>query len=431
MKSKSLLLFCLTVIGSSLFSCSEIEQDMLIVENNAKSEAEFVSDGNVLTTLEAADIANQAYSSFFPVQSRSASVHLMADASDVSIMNGNSSRSDSGDTLIYIVNFPKDGGYALVAAPRSCQERVLAVVPEGNLDADGSTDNPGLKMFLKDALTYASTYAIDPGIGVTPQPMPEWYVKVDTLANSKIGQHKGLAWGQSSIYGKYCDNNACGCFATAAAMAMAYFKGPQSMDIAFKNNIKESVTKKINIDWNDILKHKSNSSSSASYNALENISLICRQFGELSNADYSKPRSTPIGLKEGRNSLKNLLKNKTISNYAQFNPKKHEYKVDEIKSSLGNNGLAFMCGVNYNAEDTTAHIWLVEEYKYVQIRYQTYERQNSTFPWKLKEESFVSHDYFYHNWGWDGSGNGYFSTLSGAVGVNNKKYTDLVYMTIK
>lgn len=60
---------------------------------------------------------------------------------------GESSPGNSNDTLLYIVNFDGNNGFALVSAKESF-DGVVAYVEKGNLRPDDEIDNPGFQLFL-------------------------------------------------------------------------------------------------------------------------------------------------------------------------------------------------------------------------------------------------------------------------------------------
>lgn len=94
-------------------------------------------------------LANSEAERLFPAESRAE--EREATASGIKTICNRESRGQN-DTLIYVVNYEDNKGFALISAVDDSQP-VLAVVPNGSYDPEIGTDNPGFNLFM-DAATY-------------------------------------------------------------------------------------------------------------------------------------------------------------------------------------------------------------------------------------------------------------------------------------
>lgn len=135
------------------------------------------------------------------------------------------------DTLLYIVNFGNNDGYALVLADKR-KSGVIAYIDNGSRTPQDEIDNPGFRLFLEGVKTHDSfeMFPIDgfgPNDPIIPPLEPEfdYWVTVAPLLTTK--------WGQNAPYNNYCytSNNEqaiAGCVAIATAQICAYHQSPLS-----------------------------------------------------------------------------------------------------------------------------------------------------------------------------------------------------------
>ena len=74
----------------------------------------------------------------------------------------------SSDTLLYIVNFDNNNGYALVSANDNFD--VVAYIESGNLKPTDEIDNPGFQLFLEGVTMYFASQLSDPPYPFGPFP---------------------------------------------------------------------------------------------------------------------------------------------------------------------------------------------------------------------------------------------------------------------
>ncbi len=384
------------------------------------------SISNVITPAEAQKMAIDAFEAYFGEKSTAES---RGTRTDVVVLYSTSSRA-SNDTLAYIVNFGVDGGYSIVSAKREADTRILAVVQEGHIEGLDEITVPPQRAYLESLLCEISNIESLPSSRAEIKPMPEEKVDKVYVGSSDYGSLSGLAWGQDGYFGAYCDNGLCGCFATATAIVMAGFEYPQSMYIDFTNKIKKSVRKTIYPDWTDIKKYTGSSFvtlDKPTAESFDNIGLICRQIGEVAKTEY-KNNSSETLTSNALSALKTLFKGKSVKGYYNFDSEK-------VKDALSE-GRVMIAGWRTVDTLTFGHIWIAEQYssKHYQIKY--YTRPGAGFDWSLVSVRDLTEHTMYMNWGWNGSGNGYYSCLKVTSFLPNgtdwrSGYKDLIYVTVK
>lgn len=127
------LLLPAVAVATGLQSCNDEGPGIPIEENEPAK-----SSGNPLmrSPEEAIDIAQRAYEEFYGDATPSSRGRSVIDCSrPVEVVRCARSRGGSSDTLLYIVNFVDDQGFAVIAAPRAADE-LLAVTEAGVMDVE-------------------------------------------------------------------------------------------------------------------------------------------------------------------------------------------------------------------------------------------------------------------------------------------------------
>lgn len=201
---------------------------------------------------EAVKIAEEAVGMFVESNSSRASVNREIDLSNGGIryiVDPSTSRSSSVDTLLYIINYKDNAGFAVISAKRST-EPVIAVIESGRFTSLEESDNPGFSICMKMAIDYvanapARTLSTAGGDSHT---LYEIKSEQTVLVDDTIS-HKTVDWGQEGIYGGYCSNGLSGCGSTAAGIAMSYFRFPESIEL--RHNKREYF----DLNWEAINRH--------------------------------------------------------------------------------------------------------------------------------------------------------------------------------
>ncbi|MBQ5605769.1 MAG: C10 family peptidase [Prevotella sp.] len=311
------------------------------------------------------------------------------------------SRSNEKDTLLYVFNYENNQGFAVVSANKNT-DALLAVTDSGYYDPAIGTDNPGLAMFMD----MAETYSLEDGDyeripPTTPIPLLQSRTVKDTIEYVNIPKKINLRWGQDGLYGIYCPNSTSGCANTAAAMVIAYYEHPASMDINFETAIPHTLT----FNWGEIKSHVSGIEfygTCCSSETHSDIAKLMRQLGHLSNSDYSGINQTLTTEENIRNVLASFGYNmSTTAGYSSSN----------VRSSLQDNKIILMGG--FSGEDNpVGHMWIVDGYYRLHTEEHQYFSSDLGLTWYEAEGSpfVVSVEYNHINWGWGGLGNGMFNS---------------------
>ena len=144
-------------------------------------------------------------------------------------------RALGGDTLLYLVNYADDAGFALLSADSRLRP-IYAISDEGSMSFSDTTYNKGLALFargveaeIETSLTIPNDTAIFipptiPGVGPQVQTVID---RVQPMLNTYQRN-----WNQDAPFNRYCFTSSgqeakVGCSAVAAAQIMCYHKWPQ------------------------------------------------------------------------------------------------------------------------------------------------------------------------------------------------------------
>lgn len=145
------------------------------------------------------------------------------------------SRSSVSDTLLYLINYKEDKGFALMGANNKLH-RIYAISDEGNLHFSDTIENKGLAIFF-DGVKYEVQNKLSNNSGPHKEiPDKDLYYKIEP--DEKISPMlwpEVTKWSQSSPYNKYCftsngEQAAVGCAAVAVAQVMSRFNCPTKID---------------------------------------------------------------------------------------------------------------------------------------------------------------------------------------------------------
>ncbi|MBO5053490.1 MAG: C10 family peptidase [Muribaculaceae bacterium] len=382
------------------------------------------SKSRIRSKEEATTLACSIKSQFMSDKSR-ASVRVES----VDAILSNQSRSGLSDTLIYVVNFADNQGYALISAPR-CVEPILAVTESGSLN--DSKSDIGVAQYVSAAKEYiGGKINLDslttPVIPSVPKQYSEWIT--DTLIYREIPTKIDMKWGQESIYGKYCPKSldwpyegVTGCGPTAIAMVMSYFEYPQSIVKSF-----DGSNETINLNWTEIKKHSILCQNChinylgericyATKDAHDQIGLLMREIGERAGALYNKPYYTTENgetvVHYGTSTTVNG--NRSALSYYGFNTTLYQNYSRAI-SNFDESNVMIVFG--------TAHVFIVDGI--YRLRSQITERIWEEFKIKPISEEIISTtdiDLVHVNWGYDGRHNGMYN--NGVFDMANCKKLD-------
>ena len=380
------------------------------------------NDGKIYTseirTLDDAyDIAKEAVAWLDYGDSRG-EVRYLPSKDDIKVLKSAASRGEENDTLMYVVNYENEKGFAIIPANRN-MPKLLAVTESGSYIPNEKTDVEPFNDYMDFIIQSIGDGGItDPGKDDNkPVPMEEWKEVEHESVNSQYGLKKSTIWGNDGIEGKYFENNSCGFGPLAASLCLAYFQYPSSMTLTHNGNAK------LTIDWNTILQHDASKNvySGSKFVRCDDgltpasqdvISRMCKEVAVRANATIKNGKTT-VSITNLANALKSL-------GFSATDNAKLEERI--ISSPI----VYVPYAQNGNGE---WNMWIIDGYKYSEITYDKYKRINDpnmgiTRPWEYISTRKENHEYVHHNWGWNGKYNGWFSVGYWVANKGNKYDTE-------
>lgn len=377
---KTILIF---LLGFGLMSCNSNLETPAFTKETPQS--------NLRSIDEAVQIAEAFANANTPnVRSENAKVALLEN---VSVIGSNYGRNEN-DTLIYVVPFSDNNGYALISAPKNV-EPVLGLVENGNYDESSLAQNPNYAYFLDLTKEYVSMNSV-PDINDVPE-FPPVRPRPYTIVND-IKPRITVEWGQNYPEGLFFENNTCGCAVTAMLQSLSYFEEPTSLKLTYKSRDVESI----NINWSTLKLHKRSSFAkpidmahlrSCPITEAEHkvMGRLSRQLAECIGFNYSGT-STSSFPNDVRSAYRTILPNRTVSQVYKFGSSN-----SILFSHLATDGVLFVYSSNPNVDN---HAWICDGARH-------YEK-HTTLILSDGSEEIINTYYFHYNWGWCGIDNGYF-----------------------
>ncbi len=405
----------LTLISALILaSCSESIDD--IVAYDATGAPAKSVNYEKISIEEAIDIANNFYNT--GINSRAAE-HISVDVCNVQFLTTFNSRANLADTLIYVLNYENDNGFAIISAKKSSSP-ILAVIDNGNFKNVFDTHNPMFDSFINSAKLYVlqgdSEYVSssdtpksrnDFGLELTPATGEK--VEVDTLYRDILAPKLGdLFWGQKGYEGSLCPNSIAGCSPLAIAMACYHFKEPANIEYTYPEH---EINSEI-IPWSEFSKHSNNPKFGVCFTCSQythsSLARVIREIGYRAKTKYEEGASG-TSTAEIKKTLTNVLNTRRINGF-------YDYSKDGIRNAL-KDGLVIISGRSgsyehgiFTPNDDKGHTWIADGYRYVEVEKKKYMRDSPTSDW-IFVEKYVQHDDLIHfNLGWNGNGNGYYSS---------------------
>lgn len=347
-------------------------------------------------------------------------------------------RSDSSDTLMYVVNYADNEGFAIISAVRNTPE-VIAVTESGNFNSEGVQSNPGLQLYLTHAKEVLSDQINDSYYSPTDsvwvydprQPAIQEKTVVDTMWIKRIPNRVFVKWDQGAPYNFECPydfnvskNCLTGCAAVAIAQAISAFKAPVSMTLDYG-----VYNTRIDLDWSKLCSRAFHSTTDAcnadnTYPTHQRIAQILRQIGEWGSCDYGVSSS---GMKKVK--YKEILHDKLGYDVSSLKQVKQYNLSDALKNSSTHKTVLLVRG--NNKATGSGHVWVCDASKRYKIRSRHYVKEGRFGDWEVKYTDYgpeVCCNFF--NWGWGGSANGYFADLDFNAREGNNYSVSSEYMVI-
>lgn len=318
--------------------------------------------------------------------------------------------SDEDEPILYIFNNEDNAGFTVIAANKTHQP-IIAVTESGNYVYGEPTGVEAFDLYMENV---ASTYSFDTPTLPLPEkplvPKPGCYydtidifTRVDPLLTTK--------WSQEGVFGAYCSNGAAGCAAVAAAQILAYHKHPDQLTLTYSNN------EILNLDWNDILKHKkgelNQSDCYCDCTDHSQISHLLREVGKRMDMKYHADSTSGANPRDMITAFSSLgYTTPILETYVNGAAMKYT-----IRSELRNRAPVIVCGER--DDEDTGHTWIIDGYHYKEygVNYYVYNpnynpdiiHNNPEYEYNLVESNIEIERMYHINWGFiKGTCNGWF-----------------------
>lgn len=365
---------------------------MLSCQNdNIESEVlESVVKPHVSTSVALEDAISKANVILTQLKDSSTTRSISRSVKDVHCMTStpltrSSSNGNIPDTLLYLINYNDDKGFALLGADKRLRE-IYAISDEGELNFSDTIDNIGLRIFF-DTTRENISRALNvetPNKKITElfghQTMLKIESKVDPYLWPEVSK-----WGQGSPFNKYCyttggEQAVVGCVAVAVAQIMSFYDCPKELD----------GTK---LSWRTMKKGTSNDAVAKLMRKLGNSDLLDMSYGVKESTAkfiYTTRTLSQMGYKDVEG-YTTRFDDYTVRNWLTFTGKEQDNPVKY--------GPVLMSGADRNAG---GHSWVIDGY----IRNAIYANSETD---KDKYSFWNYDDTLYHCvWGFGGKSNGYF-----------------------
>ena len=285
------------------------------------------------------------------------------------------------DTLLYIVNFDSENGYALVSASPKVIG-VVAYIEDGALSPTDEIDNPGFQLFLDGYRDYFERR--DSIENLIQVPFLNFY-EVEYCAGPLLTTN----WGQGAPYNYECftdsgEQAVAGCVAVAIGQIAAYHHYPSY-----------AITNGVPFDWNSFMCYEQVpvSDPDASYN----VALLLHDIGLLVDMNY--------GVNSSGAYFDDVEYVWDCYNY--HSQKEYSANFDSIMVDISNGFPVFMRGTREYMQNgevkRSGHAWVVDGVA-IKSAYLICYHSIGEQP----EIVIMTQNLVHCNWGWNGNNNGYF-----------------------
>ena len=409
---KKFFAWVLVAMAGLMVSCSEDEPNNQPPQQDPEEVIYYTPKRTISQAIEIAQMAVQNE------QAISRSERTVKGQTSVKAIVKQTSRSES-DTLLYVVQYEDNRGFALISVPTNV-EPVIALIDYGSFEDETLSNNEGFQFTLDAAKEYVSQKGIlDPDIPepiipkpITPAPIPFYDVTINPTPK-KVPTVK-VTWGQGWPENMYASNHYAGCGPVAIAQILSVHELPTFMKYTFNERKNEMEF----IDWaglkkhigvfvgyeptaNDITVHNSYYCNVA--DAIHvSLGSIIRQIGLEGKASYEKD-GTGLSYSKACSILKNYLSGKRLK----------EWNNDtQLFNDMVNaeNPVAYIQGFTKpkDGEESKGHAWVADGTWSIGTEVWHYVYNFTTKLYEVQEITGKNNKYVHYNWGWNGTGNGYF-----------------------
>jgi len=308
-------------------------------------------------------------------------------------------RTEENDTLLYVVNFENNEGFAVIAAPRSV-EPLLAITESGYYDPEELTDIEGFNEFME----MAKRYVMERYNANELRSLDLYYKDEIITLEDPVGPYVTVKWGQTQPEGYYCSNGYSGCTNTAIAQIMTHYEYPTSISLTYPGA--DISTQSLN--WTQMRLHQTQHPFVLCPNpdVHKSIGRLLRQIGELNSSIYHPVNENDTLTGTGTQSKIHVPDTMHDLGY-QIGDTANIYSQTYVKNHLDENHVFFIRG--QKTEKTGGHAWILDGYDNVTITHNLYYREGPSAEWLLISTTITNAFYVHYNWGWYGNCNGYFN----------------------
>ncbi|MCM1320208.1 MAG: C10 family peptidase [Muribaculaceae bacterium] len=367
----AMLLFTIT-----LCCCSDSVDDLVTISENQSAKSSTSLSSPIVNDQDAIEIANKVLKK---VPTRGFSV---SSPSLDYVVNDNPTRSNAPDTLAYIVNYPNDGGFVIVATDRRIYP-ILAFSEVGNFNFDNEIAKAN---FIDNIGTYMEENLSNSSYDVSEDDFDGCFVVYPMVE---------ISMGQNSPWNKYVieDHPNCpvGCVAVATALVMSHSK----YQIRYHNttvylkSIIDAIKKGPNSSTENAPKriiggHSTELQPTYTYEeAVDLMATLLYDIGKDLNMQYN-----PKGSSAYSSDAYKLCRSLNFNIPTEYN----KFDINEISWYLKNNHIVYLSGYDINGKG--GHAWVSDA---------CYFCVDSDDPTQITET------YIRCDWGWNGYCNGYYS----------------------
>ena len=313
------------------------------------------------------------------------------------------------DTLLYIVNYADDEGFAILGADRRVKP-VYGFSNEGNLDLSDTVNNRGLAHCMQNIRNSTSSAYWGPVLWDTTKRIPpreersapgfeDYDVTIIKRINPLLSPNV-RRWGQHSNFNAYCPvvNNEMfgsqgivGCAPLAAAQVMSYYSWPESCD-------------GVALDWESIKATQftfyESENEIKTHDCPPALAWLLAKIGGAMKAQYfansaGEPSTSvdQVNLRDGFSKFGYMYIGNPVSFYSGSPSSDLSY------------GPLLVSGWLPNTYNTVGHTWVVDGYLSYKMVWNAIANEDHT----------LYYSYYHCVWGWQGQNNGYFNIDSSGV----------------
>lgn len=419
-------LFCSIISSIFLVGCTNSDEpDVQIPQKDSESDLNFSKMRTLEEVLEIADNASNMITPSGDENGLSRGYGRVIDyQTPIYNIGPKNSRSNDNNTLMYVVNYTDNNGFALVSAPRDAPE-LLAVTEHGHYNPSEPIELEGFNLWMDETIEMLEAITNDENIPDITSPVSlDTIIKTvrDTIWYREVAPKVRVAWGQGkdniiqdACEGLECPNGISGCANTAVAMVMSYLERPSSIKLTY---LPEKPI--LSLNWKELKKYLSYDDTQlcvfpeSDYPIRTSLASLLREIGEQANSDY---RSTATGTYPSV--TPSLLRQFSLSSASDWT---YGGGVASYEVIFNTPGAILLVRGN---SSRGGHQWICDGVQNYVIENKLYKSGNGGITWKYSSSSYSPEYYYIHyNWGWHGKCNGHYYHTDTWSRKNGEEYIE-------